>query len=97
MTSHVPGTGQALVVVRTEGDDVVIAVAKGQPAELRSGPGFSVYERRRGPDGKEIEEFITVIPASEPTLHAVTDEQFNAWKGKRLIGKPMHLHVRERP
>jgi len=83
------------VVVRDEGPEQVVTVVRGQPPDLQTGPGFCVYERRRDAAGKEIEEFITVIPASEPTLYAVSDEQLNAWKGRRLIAKPMHLEQRE--
>ena len=70
---------------------MVVTVSKGPREELRAGPGFSVYERRRDANGQEIEEFMTVVAASEPTLYAVTDDQFNSWKGKRLIGRPVRL------
>ena len=71
-----------------------LIVAKGRPPELRAGPGFASYERRRDAAGHEIEEFITIVPVSEPTLFAVSDDQFNAWKGKRLIAKPVRLEPR---
>jgi len=83
-----------LVVVTEGGPEQAVTVAKGQPPELRAGPGFVIYERRRDATGGQIEEFITVVPASEPTLYAVSDDQFNAWKGKRLIAKPVRLEPR---
>ena len=88
------GSHHSLAVVWAKEAEVAITVAKGQPPPLRVGPGFSVYERRRDANGREIEEFITVIPAPEPILYAVTDAQFNTWKGKRLIGRPMRLEER---
>jgi hypothetical protein len=94
MSSHDADARRPLVVVRDEGPEQAVTVPRGRPPDLRVGPGFSVYERRRDSTGKEIEEFITVIPASEATLFAVSDEQFNAWKGRRLIAKPMHLEQR---
>jgi len=65
-----------LVVVTEGGPEQAVTVAKGQPPELRAGPGFVIYERRRDATGGQIEEFITVVPASEPTLYAVSDDQF---------------------
>jgi len=88
------GPRQSLAVVWAKEAKVAITVAKGQPPPIRVGPGFSVYERRRDANGREIEEFITVIPAPELILYAVTDAQFNTWKGKRLIGRPMRLEER---
>jgi hypothetical protein len=53
-----------------------------------------VYETRTDGGGRAIEEFVTVICSDEPTLYAVTDEQLKAWKGKRLIGRPVRLQDR---
>ena len=93
MSSH--GVDRRPLVVVPEGaPERAVTVVKGRPLELRAGPGFAIYERRRDATGAETEEFITVVPASEPTLHAVTDDQFNAWKGKRLIAKPVRLEPR---
>ena len=82
------------MVVPVGAPEQTVTVAKGQPPELRAGPGFAIYERRRDAAGGEIEEFITVVPASEPTLYAVSSDQFNAWKGKRLVAKPVRLDPR---
>ena len=93
MSSH--GVDRRPLVVVPEGaPERAVTVVKGRPLELRAGPGFAIYERRRDATGAEIEEFITVVPASEPTLCAVTDDQFNAWKGKRLIAKPVRFEPR---
>jgi hypothetical protein len=89
-----PLSAVPLAVVPAEGQAQTAVVAKGQPPELRAGVGFAIYERRRDGGGGEIEEFITVVAAAEPTLHAVSADQFNAWKGKRLIAKPVRLEPR---
>jgi len=83
-----------LVVVTEDGPEQAVTVAKGHPPELRAGPGFTIYERRRDVAGGQIEDFITVVPAAEPTLYAVSDDQFNAWKGKRLIARSVRLEPR---
>jgi hypothetical protein len=92
--AHGADAHRPLRAVPGDGPEQTVVVAKGRPPELRAGPGFAIYERRRDAAGHEIEEFITVVPASEPTLYAVSDDQFNAWKGKRLIAKPVRLEPR---
>ena len=96
MSSHDARARQPLAVVRVDAPEQAVTVAKGQPPELGAGPGFAIYERRRDAAGGDIEEFITVVPAAEPTLYAVSNEQFNAWKGKRLVAKPVHLSLEAR-
>ena len=93
MSSHGAET-RPLVAVPDDAPEQTVTVAKGRPPALRAGPGFASYERRRDAAGHEIEEFITIVPVSEPTLFAVSDDQFNAWKGKRLIAKPVRLEPR---
>jgi len=93
MSSDDAGAHRPLTVVPVDAPE---QAAKGQPPELRAGPGFAIYERRRDAAGSDIEEFITVVPAADPTLYAVSNEQFNAWKGKRLVAKPVHLSLEAR-
>ena len=90
MSSHGAET-RPLVAVPDDAPEQTVTVAKGRPPALRAGSGFAIYERRRDASGNEIEEFVTVVPAPEPTLYAVSDEQFNAWKGKRLIARRVRL------
>ena len=92
--AHGADARRPLRVVPGDGPEQAITVAKARPPELRAGPGFAIYERRRDAAGHEIEEFITVVPGAEPTLYAVSADQFNAWKGKRLIAKPVRLEPR---
>src|SRR5439155_1743619 len=81
MSSH--GVDRRPLVVVPEGaPERAVTVVKGRPLELRAGPGFAIYERRRDATGAEIEEFITVVPASEPTLHAGTDVVTDGEQGK---------------
>ena len=85
---------QAVVAVAIQGEERVVSVARGPREPIQPGPGFSVYETRIEAGGRRIEEFVTVICSAEPTLCAVTDEQFRAWKGKRLVARPIRLERR---
>jgi hypothetical protein len=83
-----------LVVVPGDGDEQPVTLARSQPRELRPGPGFAIYERRRDARGVDVDELITIVAGPEPTLCAVGDEQLNAWKNKRLFARPMRLEAR---
>lgn len=89
-----PDVGQTLLVVAVPGEERVVAVARGPREPLRPGPEFAVHEIRTDAGGRRIEEFVTVICSTEPSLYAVTNEQFRAWKGKRLVARPIRLERR---
>ena len=89
--SEGPNAHRAFVATAIQGGERVVAVARGPREPIRPGPGLAVYETRTDVSGRAIEEFVTVICGDEPTLYAVTDEQLKAWKGKRLIGRPVRL------
>jgi hypothetical protein len=69
---------QSVVAVAIQGEERVVSVARGPREPIQPGPGFAVYEARIDAGGRSIEEFVTVICNGEPTLYAVTDEQFRA-------------------
>ncbi len=85
-----------LVVIAVEGEERVVAVARGPREPLQQGHGFAVYEIRAEAGGGRVEEFVTVICSAEPTLFAVTDGQFRVWKGQRLVARQILLERRTR-
>jgi hypothetical protein len=82
---------EPVVTVAIPGEERSVSVARGPREPIQPGPGFAVYEARVDPEGKTKEELVTVICGTEPILHAVTDEQLKAWKGKRLVARPIRL------
>jgi hypothetical protein len=60
---------------------------KGNPGEAKD--GFSFFEIR--PNKKKKREdavYITSRIIERPTLEAVTENQYNAWKKKHIIARP---------
>ncbi len=86
-----PKSSGAYIVVAAEGPEQAVSVVRGDALPLREGVGFAVYEKRREADGREVEEYITVIPDAAPVLYAVSDAQFNTWKNRRFVGRPVRL------
>jgi len=89
-----PEVARTVVVVAGPGKEQKVAVATGPRELLKPGPGFAVYETRADAGGRKIEEFVTVICGAEPTLYAVSDDQYRSWKGKRLVARPVRLERR---
>jgi len=85
---------QTVVAVAIQGAERVVSVARGSREPIQPGPGFAVYETRTDAGGRRVEEFVTVSCSAEATLYAVTDEQLRAWKGKRLVARPIRMERR---
>ena len=86
--------GPTVIVVPVPGEEHAVTVVRGPREPLKPGPGFAVYEARTEAGRGRIEEFVTVICGPEPTLYAVSDEQFKSWKGRRFIARPVALERR---